>query len=144
AALIGGAVLLPQVCILNFRERPSSSLYGLLVLFGLQLVAMTWATTHSISPAVSFWGGDWRRMGWITQFAMMSAAIAVPVAIGGDFAKWKWLLRVIAAIGVLSAVYGLLQWIGWDPFVPSFMRDQIIADFGGRYRSPGTIGQSTY
>ena len=43
-----------------------------------------------MSPAVSFWGGDWRRMGLITHVAMLSVAAAVPVAIGGDFdAFWR-------------------------------------------------------
>lgn len=144
AALIGGALLLPQVCLLLFRNTYSPSLYRLIALFGFQILAMTWATTNSISPAVSFWGGDWRRMGWITQFAMMVVALGVPLAIGSNFSKWKHLLRFIAAIGFISAAYGLLQWLGWDPFLPESLRGEIVEQFGGRYRSAGTIGQPNY
>src|SRR2546426_2908171 len=89
AALIGGTFLLPQVCLWVFRGRASPSVYRLPFLFGLQMAAISWATVNSISPAVSFWGGDWRRMGWITQFAMMSIACAAPLAISGDLGKWK-------------------------------------------------------
>jgi len=79
-----------------------------------------------MSPAVSFWGGDWRRMGWISQFAMLSAALAAPLAIGSDSQRWKRLLQFITAIGVLSAGYVILQRVGWDPFLPDFLSSKIV------------------
>src|SRR5262245_57317963 len=68
AVLLGGALLLPQVCLRLSTRDPSRIPRALLALFGLQMIAVTWATAISMSPSVSFWGGDWRRMGWITQF----------------------------------------------------------------------------
>jgi len=144
AVLLGAAVLLPQICFRLLKDPPSRSRKMLLLLLGFQIIATTWATMNSMSPAVSFWGGDWRRMGWITQFAMISAVVAVPLAIGSDFFRWKRLLQIIAAIGAISAGYGVLQWIGWDPLLPGFLRERIIVEFAGAYRSSGTIGQPAY
>jgi O-antigen ligase len=142
AVLVGGAVLLPQVCFLLLNDPPRPRL--LFVLFAFQLIAITGATVNSMSSVVSFWGGDWRRMGWIAQFAMIATAIAAPLAIRDDFSRWKRLLQFVAAVGAISAAYGILQSIGWDPFLPSFLRDRIILDSGGVYRSFGTLGQPTY
>jgi hypothetical protein len=144
AILLGAAVLVPQVFFRLLNDPLSRSRQLLLALLGFQILAVSWATANSMSPAVSFWGGDWRRMGWITQFAMMSAAMAVPLAIGSDFSRWKRLLQFIAAIGAVSAGYGVLQWIGWDPILPGFLRDRIVVEFAGVYRSSGTIGQPAY
>jgi O-antigen ligase len=144
AALLGAAVLLPQVCIQLLEHPPSRFSRRLLLLFACQMGAITVATANSFSPAVSFWGGDWRRMGWITQFAMTSVAASIPFAVGANPKNFKFLLRVIAATGLLSAAYGMLQWLGWDPFLPAFLRGEIVEQFAGSYRSAGTIGQPTY
>ena len=144
AALLGAALLLPQVCIQMLQHPPSRSSQRMLFLFVIQMAAITVATASSLSPAVSFWGGDWRRMGWITQFAMISVAASIPLAIGANPKHFKFLLRAIAATGFLSAAYGMLQWLGWDPFLPAFLRGEIVEQFGGSYRSSGTIGQPTY
>jgi O-antigen ligase len=142
AVLVGGAALLPQVCFLLLNDRPRPRL--LFVLFAFQLIAITWATINSMNSVVSFWCGDWRRMGWIAQFAMIATAIAAPLAIRDDFSRWKRLLEFVSAVGAISAAYGILQSIGWDPFLPSFLRDRIILDSGGVYRSYGTLGQPAY
>jgi len=144
AALLGAAILLPQVCIQFLQYSPSRFSQRMLLLFVIQMAAITLATANSLSPAVSFWGGDWRRMGWITQFAMISVAASIPFAIRGNPKHFKFLLRAIAAIGFLSAAYGMLQWLGWDPFLPAFLRGEIVEQFAGSYRSSGTIGQPTY
>jgi len=144
AALLGGAILLPQVCWRFFQDAPSRHLRVLLVLFAIQIIALTWATANSMSPSTSFWGGDWRRMGWITQFAMLSIAVSVPLAIGKDFRRYRALLCVIALTGFVSGIYGISQRLGWDPFLPEFLRDEIVKQFGGTYRSSGTIGQPNY
>jgi|GEM_PF-3159815 len=144
AVLLGAAVLLPQVCFVLLNDPPLHSRRLLLALLGFQILAVTWATANSMSPEVSFWGGDWRRMGWITQFAMIAAAMAVPLAVGSDFSRWKRLLQFIAVVGAVSAGYGILQWTGHDPFLPDFLRGRILLEFAGAYRSSGTIGQPAY
>jgi len=144
AALLGAAILLPQVCIQLFQYPSSRSSRRMLLLFVIQMAAITVATASSLSPAVSFWGGDWRRMGWITQFAMICVAASIPFAIKANPKNFKFLLRAIAATGFLSAAYGMLQWLGWDPFLPAFLRGEIVEQFAGSYRSAGTIGQPTY
>jgi hypothetical protein len=83
-------------------------------------------------------------MGWITQFAMMTAAMAVPLAIGGRFDRWKLFLRCLSGIGLICGVYGIAQWLGWDPILPEQLRNQITAQFGGVYRPVGTIGHPVY
>src|SRR5262249_27017951 len=57
--------------------------------------------------------------------------------------KWRFFLRFIAAAGCLSAGYGILQWLNLDVILPPGLRAQLIAEFGGAYRSIGTIGQPT-
>jgi O-antigen ligase len=142
--LIGGAVLLPQLCWVLLQRRNAVSLLPLTGLLALQLLAISWATVNSMSPVVSFWSADWRRLGWISHLAMIITALAVPLAISGDRARWRNLLRVITFAGCLGAIYGIVQWLGWDPFLPLSTREELIAAFGGYYRSPGTIGQATY
>jgi O-antigen ligase len=142
--LIAAAALVPQIGARLLAMLSSRSRRILLGLCGAQLIAITWATINSISPAVSFWGGDWRRMGWITQFGMLCIAMAVPLAIKGESKRWRLLLWTIAGAGAISAGYGVLQWMGWDPFLPESMRAAIMHEFGGQYRSSGTIGQPTY
>ena len=144
AVLLGAAVLLPQLSLLWFRDKSFSLAYSFVGVFVLLLIAVALATVNSMNPFVSFWGGDWRRMGWITHFAMITAAIAVGVSCAKDFHRLKVLLSVVVAGGIASGAYGLLQWVGWDPFLPQFTRDKLMAQFGGQYRAPGTIGQSTY
>ena len=141
AVLVGAAVLIPPVCFFLLNDRRSRSQRSFFLLLGFQVIAVTWSTANSFSPAVSFWGGDWRRMGWIAQLAMMTSALAASLAIAQDSRRWKRLLQFIAAIGAVSAGYGILQWIGWDPFFPDVLRDRIIVESGGGYRSSGTIGQ---
>ena len=144
AVLVGGAILLPQVCFRLLKARPTRLQRLFLLLLGFQIIALTWATANSFSPAASFWSGDWRRMGWLSQTAMMTAAAAACVAIGRDFNRCRRLLWLIAALGVVSAGYAVLQWVGWDPFFPASIRDRIVVEGGGGYRSYGTIGQPAY
>jgi O-antigen ligase len=144
ALLLGAAVVIPQICLVLARPQLSRPMRLLLVLAGFQIAVVAFSTLRSISPAVSFWGGDWRRMGWIAQCAMLAIAVSVPLAVDSDWRRWKRLLQFIAIAGIISAGYGILQWMDWDPFLPGNMRQKIIAEFAGVYRSSGTIGQPAY
>jgi hypothetical protein len=144
ALLIGAALILPQIGLLLLRQPLSKPMRFLLLLAAFQLAALTFSTILSISPAVSFWGGDWRRMGWIAQFSMLAIALAVPLAVGSEWQRWTRLLQFIAVVGFVSAGYGILQWLDWDPLLPTYLRQKIITEFAGAYRSSGTIGQPAY
>ncbi len=144
AVLLGAAALVPLLCVESMRYPVTRFSKLLIVLFTVLMAAVTVATANSISPPVSFWGGDWRRMGWITQLAMALIAVSVPFAIRSDLKNLRYLLRVVAAVGLISGAYGMLQWLGWDPLLPSFLRQQILEQFAGNYRASGTIGQPTY
>lgn len=145
AVLIGAACILPLLLLhlLRAQDYPPS-FQSLLLIFGLQVIALALATMLSSSPSVSFWGGDWRRMGLITSTAMLVIAIAVPLALDAGEKRFGQFLRFLVATGLLAGAYGILQWLGFDPFVSPTMRARIIQQSLGVFRSPGPIGQPTH
>ena len=143
--LVAGAVMLPLLayCASDPAFRPNSAKLITLV-FSFQGLALALATVFSLSVAVSFWGGDWRRMGFLTSVAMLVSAASIPFAVQGDQKRWLNLLRVIVATGFVAGVYGVAQWFGFDPVLPETVRERLRAEFGGVYRPPGPIGQPAY
>jgi O-antigen ligase len=135
AALLGGALLAPLLAASRRRT---------IALFSVQLLVLAASTAFSKNLQLSLWGGDSRRMGLLTWTAILVAGAAVPVAIDRCKDRWTVFLRIITAIGAIAGAYGILQWFNLDPILSSSVRDQLTQEFGGAYRSIGTIGQPTF
>jgi hypothetical protein len=108
----------------------------LLLLEGLSLALSTALSTH---PALSLNGGNWRRFGLISQVAVLvyAALVAADCASGTD--RVKTYLKAIVGGGIPVAIYAVMQYFGWDPWLPkeSYHVGEIV-------RPPSTMGHADY
>ena len=89
-------------------------LMGLVI---LTLGSLAISTALSPNPALSFYGTHWRQYGALTQAALLIFAWALSAQaqrIGAGF-----VLRAISAAGAVTALYGIAQYLGWDPILPA-------------------------
>jgi O-antigen ligase len=126
-AAIGGLGLRPAM------RTPFSALIA------ASLLSLFVSTVLSSAPAISAFGTNWRRFGAIPQ-----AAILV----------WAWflsahahrvlpMLRILAITGALTAVYGIAQYFGWDPFLPASAY-HVGEGVWTIVRPPSTLGYVSY
>ena len=131
--------------LLMTREGPARS--PVLRFFGFLLMAQgLWlaiATAVSKDPALSLGGGGWRRYGLITQSAVLVLAWITAQYTAGRPDRVRLLLRAIAVGGMPIAVYGILQYFGWDPIVNP-QAYHIGDGWLAIVRPPGTLGYASY
>ncbi len=139
--LVGVAIAV----LLTVREAPAKS--PLLRIFGFLLAAQcAWlavVTVASKDPALSFGGSAWRRYGLVTQAAVLLLAWIVAQFTAGNSGRIRALLRAMAVGGIPVAVYGILQYFGWDPII---YHSAYHAGFGplAIVRPPSTMGHASY
>lgn len=77
----------------------------------LILLALTYTLTAllALSPTLALVGDLVRRMGLLTQLALLSLVVVA------RFVDWRWLARGFWFAGVICGVYTLLQFVGWLP-----------------------------
>ncbi len=144
--LLGAAIALA----LTFKEldslrafcgTPYGGLYAAATGAGIALAGI--ATLLSAHPGLAWNGSTWRRMGGLTECATFIAALWIAACALRSTERMAWLLRAICAAGLLSALYGIAQYFGWDPFLPKAGYEA----GEGVYRivrPPGTLGHSDY
>ncbi len=112
------------------------------LLLAAQLLSLAISTAVSAEPRLSLGGTSWRRFGLITHASLLVFAWILAATPATGPAR-KTLFRGIAATGVLIALYTILQYFGWDPWIPA----------GGYHigegvwtivRPPGTLGHAAY
>ena len=81
-------------------------------LLGAQAAALVLATAFSTDRALSLAGTNWRRLGLVTQLALLLCAYLA------SFERKQHVVRAIAVSGSLAALYGIAQYFGWDPWNP--------------------------
>ncbi len=140
-ALIGSACLL----ILPGLWGPGTqalrkTTYGRIYLFLLcaQLVSLGVSTLHSGDWQLSLFGTTSRRLG-----AISLTAIVVVTAIAASYAGCRprfarQSLSAIEITGGIVAAYGILQYLGFDPFLPPQSYESRLT--GDVARIPGTFG----
>src|ERR1035438_2043424 len=87
----------------------------LMVLAMLTLASLALSTGLSLNPKLSLYGTHWRQYGALTQAAVVIFAWALSAQtrrIGG-------ILRTVSVAGAVTAVYGIAQYLGWDPILPA-------------------------
>jgi tetratricopeptide (TPR) repeat protein len=120
---------------------PEQRWFGILLVFNL--LSLGFSTALSQSPALSLFGTNWRRLGLVTHAAVMLFAWLVASHAAGDRSRIRTILRGIVIAGGLSAVYGICQYFGWDPILPSGGY-HIGEGFWTIVRPPGTLGYVSY
>src|SRR5882757_6295785 len=84
------------------------------LLAALSAISLTVSSAAGANPRLSVWGTSWRSYGLFTQVAILLLAVAIST----QAHKIVPILRVIAAAGAVTAVYGIAQYFGLDPILP--------------------------
>jgi O-antigen ligase len=111
------------------------------VLAAAQLISLLLSTFFSSHPALSWNGGNWRRLGLVSQSALI--AMGFLIAVSCSESGLRVLLRAATAAGTAAALYGTLQYFGVDPFLPpaSYHVGEGIMTI---VRPPSTLGHADY
>ncbi len=112
-------------------------------LLGVEALWLGVATTFSTHPALSLNGGNWRRFGLIVNVAVLVYALLVISDCSGRPARINDYLRAIVATGIPIAAYGIAQYLGFDPWLPSASYQAGEAPFT-IVRPPATLGHAGY
>ena len=110
---------------------------------GAAIVLAGIATLYSAHPALALYGSTWRRMGALTECAVVLAALWIAAYAASSPARLIWLLRAVCAAGFLTSLYGIAQYFGWDPLLPKASYEAGEGVFR-IVRPPGTLGHSDY
>jgi O-antigen ligase len=131
--------------------KPKTSLSCLTSRFGRWNGALTAAfilltvVAAANSPSISLaWNGsNWRRWGAVEQIATVVCALLVASIARSAPSSRLVILRALCGAGVVAAVYGILQYFGFDPLLQS--STYLVGE--GSYqivRPPGPLGHSDY
>lgn len=82
-----------------------------------QFALMTLATVFSTSPALSLAGSNWRRMGWVTEGALLVFCFLLACLRTARPEAPLLYLRVLTFAGTPVAGYAILQFLHIDPFL---------------------------
>jgi len=106
-------------------------------------VSLAVSTLASVNPALSLGGSNWRYWGLLTQLAALGFAYLVAACCAGRPDRLRIVLRAIAASGLIVAVYGIVQYFGWDPWLDA--RGYHIGEgIWTIVRPPSTLGHADY
>jgi O-antigen ligase len=151
--LAGTAVMLLTLGVANAREgatgrwradpriRAINRRFSVLLLLGLLSLAVS--TAFSSHPAMSLFGSNWRRSGSIPQATVLLFAWMVARTCAGRPERVRTILRAVTLAGMVTAGYGIFQYAGWDPFLPSAAY-HVGEGIWTIVRPPGTLGYASY
>ncbi|PWU05016.1 MAG: hypothetical protein C5B51_15750 [Terriglobia bacterium] len=125
----------------SFVANPALRWFSVLLLSNV--VSLAISTAVSAKPSLSLFGSNWRRYGSVIQAAVLLFSWLVAVNCAGRPERVRTILRGLVLAGGVSAVYGILQYFGWDPLLPA------AAYHVGEgaltiVRPPGTLGYASY
>jgi O-antigen ligase len=110
------------------------------IAIGVQIASLFLSTALSTHAELSVSGTNWRRLGLITQLALLLFMLMAASSATGSL---LWLMRTTAATGSAIAVYAILQYFGVDPWIPKsgYHAGEGIFTI---VRPPGTLGHANY
>jgi len=109
----------------------------------LAAVSVGVSTALSANPALSLFGTNWRQFGALAQSATLLFAWLVTAHIAGRPGRARVVLRGVSAAGLVTAVYGIAQYFGWDPLLPAAAY-RVGEGIWTIVRPPGTLGHASY
>ncbi len=101
------------------------------------------STIWSSSPGLSLAGSSWRGEGLIAESAILLFALIAAAWFAEDPLRIHTVLRVAIITGIVASLYGIAQYFGWDPFLPS-KAYQAGEDWYTIVRPPATFGHADY
>jgi O-antigen ligase len=139
------------LALLRLKKGPSEaiSLWSrpagrwLVVISACQLIWFGITTATSSRPWLSLFGSNWRRFGLVELASLLIVGVAVAGSLSARPEQIRTVLRMTVFAGLISSIYGILQYFGIDPFQPTtayqaHAGDSIIV------RTPGTLGHADY
>jgi len=111
----------------------------LTVLAILTLVSLALSTAFSPRPALSFYGSHWRQYGALSQAAVLVFACGL----SAQAKRTTAILYAVSAAGAITALYGIAQYLGWDPILPAAAY-HIGEGIWTIVRPPSTFGYVSY
>jgi putative inorganic carbon (HCO3(-)) transporter len=145
-ALTGAAIAL----LLFLREQSLAGFWrlwanplgrGFCLLLLAQILSLLVSTLFSARAALSWNGGNWRRLGFVSQFAVIVLALMIAAAYSRS--RLNIVLRATAATGLAVAFYGILQYFGVDPLLSSNSY-HVGEGVTAIVRPPSTLGHADY
>jgi O-antigen ligase len=114
-----------------------------LYLLAGQAASILVATTLSHGPALSIIGGTWRRTGAIAELAICAFVVLIAARFASEPRAIELSLKLIAASCLLTAIYAIAQFFGFDPFLPpsSYRAGEGIWTI---VRPPSTMGNANF
>jgi len=106
-------------------------------------LSMAASTLASSNPLLSVAGSSWRRDGLIAESALLLFAFIAAAWFAEDQRRIRTVLRVATITGAAASLYGIAQYFGWDPLLPSkaYQSGEGIFTI---VRPPGTFGHADY
>ena len=90
-----------------------------LMLVTIQGSVASAGTVLSSHPALSFFGSIWRKDGLLAEWSVLVLAAATCCSLSQDPARLRSFLRITVLGSIPAAIYGILQYFGVDPWIPS-------------------------
>ena len=87
------------------------------VLTAAQIASLLLSSLFSSHPALAWYGGNWRRSGFVSQSAVLALAFLIAASLRES--GLRIMLHAITVAGTAAALYGIFQYFGVDPFLPS-------------------------
>jgi len=132
-----------------FRLDSLSSLPGtkrgrwFLIAAGASILISIASAPLAAHPALAWNGSNWRRYGSLTECATIVAAVLIGAYAAGNMDRLRSLQRAICAAGLLTSLYGMAQYFGWDPLLPHSGYEAGEGVFR-IVRPPSTLGHADY
>jgi len=114
------------------------------LLAGAASLAVTAVTTLLATHRdLALYGSNWRRMGALTEFAILPVALLLGGYASRSIERLTRLLQAIAAAGLAASLYGIAQYFGFDPVLPA-AQYHVGEGIYEIVRPPSTLGHSDY
>ncbi|HLK51609.1 MAG TPA: O-antigen ligase family protein [Bryobacteraceae bacterium] len=142
--LAGTALCLGWAALSGIRAPRKSRLFAAFSLLLIwNAISLAISTAVSSRPALSLFGANWRRYGTIVQIALFLFAWLIAANCAGRPERVRTLLRGVTIAGAVSALYGIAQYFGWDPWLPAAAY-HVGEGSTMIVRPPGTLGYASY
>ncbi len=147
AILLCGLTLIflyPSAIVHNVYEllrRPAGRWFA--VLLAATWIACALAAALSTHPALSLNGSTWRRYGLASETGLLLFVLLAAGWLAAGVDAVRMFLRASTASGAIASLYGIAQYFGWDPLLPSHAYQAGEGAFT-IVRPPGTLGHADY
>lgn len=118
------AVILMNLNLLRTSQNRTTSIIVIILVFWLILVSLL----SSKSNLLEFYGTQGRNTGLLTYLSL--AGIFLLTSINSDTTLAKKILKALSVVGMVTLVYGYLQYFGIEPFPWNNSLNPIIGTFG--------------